>query len=133
MPAQFELMRGTRTVHSRGSGALTDADLFDHMTRIAALFRAGVLDGDWAQILDFSAVDNMDGVSTAGIRRIAELNPWPRFAVRACIVATDEQYGLVRMYQALGDPKADDLAIIRSAAEADAFVMRERIRLGIGI
>jgi hypothetical protein len=103
------------------------------MTRIAALFRAGVLDGDWAQILDFSAVDNMDGVSTAGIRRIAELNPWPRFAVRACIVATDEQYGLVRMYQALGDPKADDLAIIRSAAEADAFVIRERIRLGIGI
>ena len=133
MPADYELRRGTRTVYSRGWGALTDADLLGHMARIAALFKAGVLDGDWAQITDFSAVDNVDGVSTAGIRQLAEGNPWPRFSVRACIVTTDEQFGLVRMYQALGEPKTDHVGITRSAADADAFIARERVRLGIAI
>ena len=133
MPADFELMPGTRTVYSRGWGALTDADLLDHMARISALFKAGALDSDWAQLLDFTAVDNMDGVSTAGIRQAAEKNPWPRYTVRAFIVGTDEQFGLARMYQALGDPKTDDLGIFRSAADADAYIARERARLGIAI
>ena len=110
MPADFELIPGTRTVYSRGWGALTDADLLGHMARISALFKAGALDAEWAQLWDFTGVENVDGVSTAGIRRVAEGNPWPRSAIRACIVATDEQFGLVRMYQALGDPKTDDIA-----------------------
>ena len=37
------------------------------------------------------------------------------------------------MYQALGDPKTDDLCITRSADDADAFIARERVRLGIAI
>ena len=84
MPADFESIPGTRTVHSRGWGALTDADLLGHMARIAALFKSGVLDSDWAQIADFSGVEHMDGLSAAGIRRAAEENPWPRYAVLAC-------------------------------------------------
>jgi hypothetical protein len=133
MPADFELIPGTRTVHSRGWGALTDADLLGHMARIAALFKSGVLDSDWAQIADFSGVDNMDGLSTAGVRRAAEENPWPRYAVRAFVVATDEQFGLLRMYQALGNPKTDDVGISRSVADAEDFIARERARLGIAI
>jgi hypothetical protein len=133
MPADFELIAGTRTVYSRGWGALTDADLLGHMARISALFKAGTLDTEWAQLWDFTGVENVDGVSTAGIRRAAEGNPWPRSAIRACIVTTDEQFGLVRMYQALGDPKTDDMRITRSVADADAFIARERLRLGIGI
>ena len=133
MPADFELIPGKRIVHSRGWGALTDADLLGHMARISALFKAGTLDTDWAQIWDFTGVENVDGVSTAGVRRAAEGNPWPRSAIRACIVTTDEQFGLVRMYQALGDPKTDDVAITRSAADANAFIGHERVRLGIAI
>ena len=133
MPADFELIPGTRTVYSRGWGALTDADLVGHMARISALFKAGQLDAEWAQLWDFTGVESVDGVSTAGVRRVAEGNPWPRSSVRVCIVTTDEQFGLVRMYQALGDPKTDDVGITRSAADAHAFVARERLRLGIGI
>jgi len=133
VPADFELRPETRTVHSRGWGALTDADLVAHMARMSALFKAGSLAPDWAQLWDFSAVDNVDGVSTEGVRQLAEGNPWPRFSVRACIVTTDEQFGLVRMYQALGEPKTDHVGITRSAADADAFIARERVRLGIAI
>jgi hypothetical protein len=48
-------------------------------------------------------------------------------------VTTDEQFGLVRMYQALGDPKTDDIGIMRSVADGHAFIARERVRLGIAI
>jgi hypothetical protein len=133
MPADFELLRETRIVRSRGWGTLTDADLLGHVARITALFKNGTLDADWAQIMDFSAVERVDGVSSAGIRQAAEQNPWPRYSVRAFVVSTDEQFGLARMYQALGDPKTDDIGISRSAADAEAFVARERVRLGIAI
>ena len=133
MPADFELMPSTRTVYTRGWGSLSDTDLFDHMARIAALFTDGALDAEWAQICDFTGVENLDGVTSHGVRQAAEGNPWPRHTVRAFIVATDEQFGLARMYQALGDPKTNDLCITRSAAEADAFIGRERLRLGIAI
>jgi hypothetical protein len=133
MPADFQLDRTARTVHTRAWGDLTDEDIFGHMASIAALFREGALDGDWAQICDFTGVTSMDGVSSAGVRRAAEGNPWPRYAVRAFIVGTGEQFGLARMYQALGDPKTDDLCITSSADDARAFVGRERARLGIAI
>ena len=133
MPADFELRRETRIVYSRGWGALTDADLVGHQAHMTALFKAGRLDVDWAQLWDFTAVENLDGVSTTGIRRVADGNPWPRYTVRAVVVATDEQFGLVRMFQALGEPKTDGMGITRSLAEADAFIARERVRLGIAI
>ena len=133
MPADFELMPSTRTVYTRGWGSLSDADLLHHMARIAALFTRGALDAEWAQICDFSGVVDLDGVTSDGIRRAAEGNPWPRYTVRAFIVSTSEQFGLARMYQALGDPKTSDLCITHSADEADAFIRRERARLGIAI
>ena len=133
MPADFELMSATRTVYSRALGALSDADFVDHMARIAALFRNGTLDAEWAQICDFTGVANMDAVTSAGVRQAAQNNPWPRYTVRAFIVSTDEQFGLARMYKALGDPKTDDLCITKSRDEAWAFIGRERVRLGIAV
>jgi hypothetical protein len=126
MPADFEVLPDTRTVLTRAWGALTDEDLFRHMARIAALFREGALDFSWAQICDFTAVDDLAGVSTDGIRRMAEGNPWPQTCPRAFIVDTDEQFGLARMYQAIGDPKTDDLCITRCAADAALYIAQER-------
>jgi hypothetical protein len=64
---------------------------------------------------------------------MAQDNPWPAECVRAFVISTDEQFGLARMYQALGDPKTDDVCLTRSAAEAHAFIASERARLGIAI
>ncbi len=88
MPADFELMPSTRTVYTRGWGTLSDTDLLNHMARISALFKDGVLDAEWAQICDFTGVDNLNDVTSEGIRRAAEGNPWPRYTVRAFIVST---------------------------------------------
>ena len=133
MPFDFELAPATRIVQSRAWGALSDAELLNHMARVAALFRQGAVDARWAQIADFTGVTDLGGVSSAGVRRMAEDNPWPKDSIRAFIVATDEEFGLVRMYQAMGDPKTEELCITRSAADAEAYVARERARLGIVI
>ena len=131
MPADFELTSDTRTVHSRAWGALTDADLLDHSLRLGALFRAGDLGPDWAQISDFTAIEHLRGVSSDGIRLLAERNPWPPGCIRVGIVTTDEQYGLIRMYQALGGLRTEDIHIVRSLEEADAYVARQRARVGL--
>ena len=81
----------------------------------------------------FLMFPSIGAAQSSGIRRAAEDNPWPRYAVRAFVVATDEQFGLLRMYQALGNPKTDDVGITRSVAEAEDFIARERARLGIAI
>jgi hypothetical protein len=133
LPADVELLPVERILLTRAWGALVDEDIVDHMVRTAAMFRDGTLDGDWAQIVDFTAVADVDGITTAGIRRAAEGNPWPRYAVRVFVVSTDEQFGLARMYQAMGRRKTDDLNLTRSAEEARAIVRQERIRLGIAI
>ena len=131
MPFDVELLPAERVVLTRAWGTVTDDDVVGQVERTAALFRDGTIDGDWAQIVDYSAVTDVDGVTSAGVRRAAEANAWPRYAVRAVIVSSDEQFGLARMYQALGGPKTSDLCITRSAAEARAFIASERVRLGI--
>jgi len=131
MAEDLELMRSSRTAYSRAWGSLSDADLAGHRARIAAHFKEGVLDATWAQICDFTGVDDLDGVSSAGVRAAAEENPWPADTIRAFIVTTDEQFGLARMYQSIGGLKTSDLCITRSATEAAAFIERERRRLGL--
>ena len=133
MPADFELIPGTRTVYSRGWGALTDADLLGHMARISALFKAGTLDTEWAQLWDFTGVENVDGVldrrhstgrgrqSLAALRR-PRLHRDHRRAVRP----GPHVPGLGRSEDRRHGHR-------RSVADADAFIARERLRLGIGI
>ena len=133
MPADFELIPGTRTVYSRGWGALTDADLLGHMARISALFKAGALDAEWAQLWDFTerrerrrCVDRRHSTgcgreSLAALRR-PRLHRDHRRAVRP------------RPHvPGLGRSEDRDIGIIRSIADADAFIARERLRLGIAI
>ena len=130
MPVDMELVPATWIAYSRGWGALSDADLFGHIERVAALFEEGVLDRTWAQIIDFSGVESLSAVTSAGVLSAAARNPWPPATIRAFIVCTDEQFALVRMYQLQGDPKTKGLSVTRSAAEATAFIVSERARLG---
>ena len=103
------------------------------MARISALFKAGTLDAELGAALGLHrrrergrCIDRRH--STGGGRQSLAALRRPRL-----IVTTDEQFGLGRMYQALGDPKTETCGITRSVADADAFIARERLRLGIAI
>jgi hypothetical protein len=129
MPADFELDRPSCIVRTRAWGALTDAELLAHRAAIAALVARGDLDASWAQLVDFTGVTSMDGVTSDGVRRMAERNPWPDDAVRVLVVPTDVTFGLARMYQMFGEPKTDAVHLARTMAEAEAYIDRIRSRL----
>jgi len=122
MPADFELDESRRIVFSRAWGALTDAELLDHMARVKEAHEQGRIDSRWAQIADFSAVTSMDGVSSSGVRGLAQGNPWHGDSIRVLVVPEDVQYGLARMYQIMGEPKTDRVLLVRSMAEAITLI-----------
>lgn len=122
MPADFELDESRRIVFSRAWGDLTDAELLDHMARMKDAHERGQIDSRWAQVADFSAVRSMNGVSSSGVRALADGNPWHEESIRVLVVPEDVQYGLARMYQMLGEPKTNRVVLVRSVAEAIARV-----------
>ena len=127
MPADFDLDRSRRIVHSRVWGPVTDGELLSHMSRIQGLLDSGVLDPSWAHVYDLSESD-MSGVSAAAVRRLAEGSPWPAGTVRVLVGPLDVQFGLARMYQLLGGARTASVHITRTLAEAATFIELERSR-----
>ena len=133
MPFEFELDGVAHVVRSRGFGVFTDDDLFNHLKIMRELFADGTLDSTWAQVVDFSAVESFDDVSTEGIWRQAKLNPWPKVSFRAVIAPMDVVFGLARMYQSLCEEQGENVRIVRSEAEAFAWITQEKERSGQAI
>jgi len=117
MAFELRLDEKTRIAFTRVWGELTDDDTRAHLVKISTLFRQGTLDSTWAQLVDFSDVSEMS-VSSSVVSQAARENPWPRGSLRVFIVPRDVQYGLVRMYQMMGDPKTEKIVLVKSRAEA---------------
>ena len=126
MPASFTLDRPRRLVYSRAWGALREQDLLQHADSVRTLFDNGTLDGTWSQLADFSDVTSFDEVSSNGIRKLAERNPWPRTTRRVVLAPSALAFGLGRMYQLmLGAGESDRLQVVRTEAEALALLDAE--------
>ena len=126
MPVVFELDRETRVVHSRAWGAVTEPELMRHVTGIRARFDDGILDATWVQLLDFSDVTSVADLSTADIRHLASVNPWPSTALRVFIMLSPEVYGLGRMYQSMVGAASDRIHIVRSFPAALTLLASQR-------
>ena len=130
MPFEFELDSVERVVRSRGWGVFTDDDLLNHLERMRELFADGTLDSTWVQVADLGAVESFHDVSSEVLCRQARLNPWPKGSLRAVIAPMDIGFGLGRMYEALCDDKGENVRIVRSEAEALAWINQEKDRSG---
>jgi len=117
-----------RVVRSRGWGVFTDDDLLNHLERMRELFADGTLDSTWAQVADCSAVESFHDVSSEGLCRQARLNPWPKGSLRAVIAPSDIGFGLGRMYEQLCEDQGENVRIVRSKAEALAWITQEKDR-----
>lgn len=118
MPATFHLDHELRCVFTRGWGVIVDAELFAHATslRVHAGFHPG-----YRQCLDFHDV-TLVGVTSEGIRRIAELNPFRPDALRAIVVNRVVMHGLARMYQLAGDLSHDHVRPLETLTDAFAWL-----------
>ena len=126
MPADFELDTVERTVRSRALGIVTDENLFNQVERIRTLFEQGILDSTWAQVCDFTAAERFDCISSDEIRRLAGSNPWPKASLRAIVVPSDLGFGLGRMYEMLCGTAGENVCVVRSAADALAWLTHRR-------
>lgn len=72
-----------------------------------------------------SGITNLAELTTEGIRRLAESNPWPPASLRVFIAPRDEMYGLGRMYQALAGAESENMRVVRSGAEALAWMTQK--------
>ena len=114
MPADYRIDVEQATVFSRASGRLTDDDLQNHQRRLREDpdFRP-----DLNQLFDFQTVTDLQ-VTAAGIRILAERNPFGAGARRAFVVASQVMYGMLRMFQILTDDHPDELRVQFSDLEA---------------
>jgi len=108
----------------------TDDELLSDLEQMRELFADGTLDSTWAQVADFSAVESFHDVSSEGLWRGANLNPWPKGSLRAVIAPMDIGFGLGRMYQLLYEDKGENVGIVRSEAEALAWITQAKVRSG---
>jgi hypothetical protein len=78
------------------------------------------------QVADFTAVEYFDHISSEVIRPLAERNPWPKASFRRLILPTDVGFGLGRMYEMLCGAAGENIHIVRSKAEALAWMTHQR-------
>jgi hypothetical protein len=126
MPVEFQLDAPNRIVRTRAWGHLTDADLLAHQGQMRALLKDGILDSTWAQVYDTTGAENLDGVTTRGLERLAQGLPWPDGSLMVIVTSGVLQFGLARMFELAAD--FGGAHILASAAAAEAFIAQARAR-----
>jgi len=118
MPASFLIDAPSGVVYSRGWGVLTDDEIAAHADALAtdARFEPG-----FRQIVDFRELTEIQ-VTGAGVREVARHNPFRRDARRAFVVASDEAFGVTRMFGMFTDSSGDEFRIFRAIEPAFEWI-----------
>jgi hypothetical protein len=120
MPADFTIDPTYRLIHTRLSGALTDAELIAMEARLRVHPHYEVTHDHLIDATDVTEV----GITGAGVQHIVRVTPnGMGCAGRRVIVApTDALYGMARMFQQLRGAEPPELAVVRSRAEAETLL-----------
>jgi hypothetical protein len=117
MPGSYLIDARRRLVFSQGWGVLTDDEIVAH---VRALREDARFQPAFQQVIDFRRLSEIK-LSTTGIRAVAQRNPFSVDARRALVVASDEAFGLARMYAAFTDTP-DPIRIYRALGPALEWV-----------
>jgi len=81
-------------------------------------------------IVDFSGVTNFE-VSSAGMQQLAERAPaFPTASMRVLVAPRDVSYGMVRMFQILGEKTRPNLHVVHTMDEAYRLLQVESPEFG---
>jgi len=118
MPASFTIDLARRVVYSRGWGILVDDDLRETQRGVRD---AVGFESDFCQLYDFSGVTELR-VTGEGLREMARQSPFDRNARRAVVVDSDVAFGMVRMFQIVGDRETPEFQIFRDRETAQHWL-----------
>jgi len=114
MPATYRLDLTNRVVWSLAWGALTDEELQAHSKTLRADPR---FEAEFRQLQDLTGVDT-SAVTSSGLTRLTQMNPFGKRARRAVLVSSDVAFGLARMHEQMRGDSADELQVFRDRAAA---------------
>jgi hypothetical protein len=114
MPGSYRIDVERGIVFTRGWGVLTDVQTAAHAKALAADPRHNPA---FRQLADFRDLTEIR-VTSDGIRDVARSNPFKRDARRAFVVATDEAFGLTRMFGFFADASNEQFMIFRAIEPA---------------
>ncbi|MCA9509104.1 MAG: hypothetical protein R3E88_01785 [Myxococcota bacterium] len=124
MPCDYDIDSERGIVLSRGWGSVSDADLLTHQRRLAVDPRFSPA---MNQLYDLRDVTEVEKVTSAGIRELAQHSPFGAGSRRVVLVASRVTFGLARMFQALADEKPDELRVVfDEMVEAERWIGIER-------
>jgi hypothetical protein len=121
MPGSYLIDVESGVVYSRAWGVLTDEEVAAHSETLRAdpQFKP-----DFRQIVDFRELTDIR-LSGAGVRELARHNAFHRNARRAFVVASDESFGLVRMFGMFADSDVETFTIVRTLEAAFEWIGME--------
>jgi hypothetical protein len=118
MPGSYLIDLESGVVYCRGWGVLTDEEIAAHVQALRADPR---FDPGFRQVVDFLKLTDVR-LTGAGVREVARYNPFRRDARRAFVVASDEAFGLVRMFGMFTDSNVETFTIVRTLEAAFASI-----------
>ena len=118
MPTTYRLDVANRVVYSRAWGVARDEEFEAHSRALRA---EAAFAPDFRQFQDL--VDVAEPlVTAAGLRRLAEVNPFGKGARRAVLVASDLVFGFARMHEMMRTDAGDELQVFRDRGAALAWL-----------
>ncbi len=116
MPGYYTIDRERRLVISTATGDFTDSDLVGHEK---VLRKDTAFDPSFDQLADFTGVTKVE-ITSAGLKTAAELHIFSAESRRAIVVASNEIFGLARMFQTFRDLSGgrERMEIFRNRDEA---------------
>ena len=118
MPASYLIDQPRGVVFSRGWGVLTDEEILAHAKVLRADAR---LTPRLRQVADFRAVTKLD-VTSEGVRRAAENNPFGPDARRSFVAPLDETLRMLRMFGIYMNADTSQFRIFRTLEPAMEWI-----------
>lgn len=127
MPLTYEIDESRRLLITRGTGDITDADLFDCRDRIS---RDPRFRPDLDLLADYTGATSSRRVTTPALRHLAQHTLVPPGARGAYVAGGAATYGLMRMFMAFRKTNGERVEIFESVDDALAWLGRSPIEAG---
>jgi hypothetical protein len=122
VPASYRIDKARGIVLTRYEGRLSDHDVLGLQRRLAA-------DPEFVpalrQLIDMREIEELE-ITSEGIQRLAQGNPFGTGSRRAGVASKDDVYGVARMFEMMRQEKGDELRIFRSLDDALDWLGLER-------
>jgi hypothetical protein len=114
VPVSYRIDREGRTVFTKASGVVTDADVLEFQKRLGD---DPDFETDFRQLADCRAIEEI-ALTRGGVEEASSRSPFGAGSLRAFVVSGDAAFGMARMFENLRHRARDEVRVFRDVEEA---------------